>query len=336
MRDFEAIHEEILVFDTHCDTVSRVLKDGIDLGVRSEKGHIDIPRLKEGGVDAQIFACCVTQQNQPDGYYLKRILRMIDALYLQFEKNSDSIKLSLTAEDVRKAKQDGKIAAVIAVETGQAIEDDLAFLRDYYRLGVRVMTLVWNSTNWADSFKDEPIHNGLTDFGRDVVREMNRLGMMIDVSHSSDKTVWDTLETSNAPIIASHSCAKAICDHGRNLNDDLIKAISDGGGVICVNFYSQFLDQEYKNKRAEGLKPSPPPLSKVIDHIDYIAGVGGIDSVGLGSDFDGMNPPPVGLEDVTKMPRITEALLERGYSVAEIRKISGGNFMRVFEQVCGI
>ena len=197
------------------------------------------------------------------------------------------------------------------------------------------MTLTWNSTNWADSCKDEPIHNGLTDFGRDVISEMNRLGMIVDVSHSSDKTVWDALETSSAPIIASHSCAKAICDHPRNLNDDLIEAIAKAGGVIGINFYPVFLDQEFKSKREKGLKPTPPPLSKVIDHIDYIAAIGGIGSIGLGSDFDGMNPPPVGLEDVSKMPGITKTLLERGYSVEEVKKISGGNFMRVFKQVCG-
>jgi membrane dipeptidase len=245
------------------------------------------------------------------------------------------VGLALTANDVRKTKRDGKIAAILAIEGGHAIEDDLVLLRSFYRLGVRMMTLVWNSTNWADASFDEPKHNGLTDFGQDVVREMNRLGMMIDVSHAADKTVWDTLEVSRDPIIASHSCAQAICDHKRNINDELIKAMADAGGVICVNFYSTFLDQDFKDKSAKGLKPEPPPLSKMIDHIDHIASVGGIDSVGLGSDFDGMNPPPIGLEDVSKMPKITEALLERGYSVEDTAKIVGGNFLRLFHQVCG-
>jgi membrane dipeptidase len=363
MKDYDAdsIHKKATVCDTHCDTVERILSRGIDLGTRSHEGHIDIPRLIEGGVDAQIFACCIGRSGRPDGYYVKRALKMIDALHLQFGRHSDAIDLALMADDVRNAKQNGKIAAIMAIEGGQAIEDDLALLRDFYRLGVRSMTLTWNSTNWADASREEPKHNGLTDFGRDVVKEMNQLGMMIDVSHAADKTVWDTLEASSAPIMASHSCAKAICDHPRNVNDDLIKAIAGAGGVICVNFYSTFLDQEFKlqsekvsHLRAQlrqqyandekrlaeeieklrELEPMPPPLSKVIDHIDHIVNVGGIDCVGLGSDFDGMNPPPEGLEDVSKMPRITAALRARGYSVEDVTKIVGGNFLRVFGQVC--
>jgi len=334
--DVGSIHREMVVCDTHCDTVERILGQGVDLGARSHQGHIDIPRLMEGGVDVQIFACCIGRSGRPDGYYIKRALRMIDALHLQFEKHSDAIALALTAGDVREAKRNGKIAAIIAIEGGQAIEDDLALLRDFYRLDVRAMTLTWNSTNWADASREAPKHDGLTDFGRDVVREMNRLGMIIDVSHAADKTVWDTLETSSAPIIASHSCARAICDHPRNVNDDLIKAIASASGAICINFYSAFLDQEFKTQSEKNLDPARPPLSKVIDHINHIASVGGIDSVGLGSDFDGMNPPPEGLEDVSKMPRITGALLERGYSVEDVAKIVGGNFLRVFGQVCGI
>ena len=333
--DAESIHKEITVCDTHCDTVKRVL-GGVDLGVRSDEGHIDIPRLIEGGVDAQVFACWSGRSGRPAGHYVKRVLRMIDALYLQLDEHSDAMSLALTAGDVQEAKQNGKIACIIAIEGGQAIENDLALLRDFYRLGVRAMTLTWNSTDWADACWDEPEHNGLTDFGKDVVREMNRLGMVIDVSHAADKTVRDTLEVSSAPIMASHSCARAICDHPRNVNDDLIKAIASAGGVICVNFFSAFLDQEFKDQSDEDLKPTPPPLSKVIDHIHHIANVGGIDSVGIGSDFDGMNPPPEGLEDVSKMPGITEALLARGYSVENCAKVMGGNFLRVFAQVCGI
>ena len=250
--DTNTIHRNMTVCDTHCDTVARILNRGVDLGARSDRGHIDIPRLREGGVDAQVFACCIIRSDKPDGYYLKRALSMIDALHLQFEKHSDAMGLALTAGDVKEAKQNGKIAGILAIEGGQAIEDDLALLRIYYRLGVRLMTLVWNNTNWADASRDRPEHNGLADFGKGVVREMNRLGMMIDVSHAADKTVWDTLEISKDPIIASHSCAKALCDHPRNVNDDLIKAISQAGGVICVNFYSLFLDQEFKNQKDNG------------------------------------------------------------------------------------
>jgi len=197
------------------------------------------------------------------------------------------------------------------------------------------MTLTWNSTNWADASREEPKYDGLTDFGKDVVREMNRLGMIVDVSHASDKTVWDTLEVSNVPIIASHSCARAICDYPRNLYDDLIKAIADAGGVICVNFYAYFLDQKFKDQSDAKMNPSPPPLSILIDHIDHIARAGGIDSVGIGSDYDGMNPPPEGLEDISKMSVITAALLERNYSADDCAKIMGGNFLRVFGQICG-
>ncbi len=332
--DAERIHREITVCDTHCDTVERVLS-GVDLGVRSDKGHIDIPRLIEGGVDAQVFACWSGKSGGPEGHYVKRVLKMIDALYLQLDKHSDAMTLALTVEDVQKAKQSGKIAAIIAIEGGSAIENDLALLRDFYRLGVRAMTLTWNSTDWADACWDDPKHDGLTNFGKDVVREMNRLGMIVDVSHSADKTTWDVLEISSAPIMASHSGAEEICDHSRNVDDDLIKAISDAGGIICVNFYSMFLDQEFKDRSKEVPKPTPPSVSKVIEHIDHIATVGGIESVGIGSDFDGMNPPPEGLEDVSKMPKITEALLASGYSAEDCAKIMGGNFLRVFGQVCG-
>jgi membrane dipeptidase len=361
-HDARSLHKEITVCDAHCDTVERILNRGIDIGVRSDEGHLDIPRLKEGGVDAQIFACCIIRANHPEGYYVKRALKMIDALHSQFDKYPDSISLALTADEITAAKNEGKIAAVISIEGGEAIEDDLILLRNYYRLGVRLMTLTWNSTNWADASREAPKHDGLTEFGRDVVREMNRLGMIIDVSHAADKTVWDVLETSNAPIVASHSCAKVICDHPRNVNDHLIKAIADAGGVICVNFYSVFLDQDFKIQwekmrqlrdqigkeyaddkarlssemgKLEKMKPEPPTLGKVMDHIDHIASVGGIESVGLGSDFDGMNPPPRGLEDVSKMPVITESLLKRGYSVDDIAKIMGDNFLRVFGRVCG-
>jgi membrane dipeptidase len=333
---FGSVHKEITVCDTHCDTIERVLGERVDLAVRSNDGHIDIPRLREGGVDAQIFACWSGRSGEPSGHYARQVLRMIDALYLQLDKHSDSISLAMTAEDVQKARQNGKIAVIIAIEGGAANEDDLALLRDFHRLGVRSMTLTWNSTNWADASREDPQHNGLTNFGRDVVKEMNRLRMLVDISHAADKTVWDVLEISEAPIIASHSCAKAICDHPRNLNDDLLKAMANAGGVICVNFFSLFLDQDFKDLSGGDAKPAPPPLSKVIEHINYIVSIGGIDSVGIGSDFDGMNPPPEGLEDISKMPRLTEALLAEGYSVQDCGKIMGGNFLRVFGQVCGV
>ena len=335
MREHSAksIHKEMIVFDAHCDTVERILSKGIDLGVRSSSGHVDIPRLVEGGVNAQVFACCIIRSDKPDGYYLKLALRMIDALHLQFAKHSDKIELALTAKDVRRIKQNGRIAAILAIEGGEAIEDDLALLRTYHRLGVRLMTLTWNSTNWADASREELKHNGLTDFGKDVVKEMNRLGVIIDVSHAADKTVWDTLEISSDPIVASHSCARALCDHPRNVSDNLIKAISEKGGVICVNFYSVFLDQLFKDQSERGLKPRLLPLSKVVDHIDHIAEVGGIDSVGLGSDFDGIGALPKGIKDVSSFPNIIYGLLERGYSETDIEKICSGNILRVWKKI---
>ena len=334
-EDAASLHNRILVCDTHCDTVDRILNRGVDIGERSARGHIDIPRLREGGVDVQVFASCIIRGDHPSGHYVKLALRMLDALRNQFDKHSDAIQMALTAGDIHRAKESGRISAVLAIEGGEAIEDDLAILRSFYRLGVRIMTLTWNSTNWADASQEPAKYNGLTDFGKDVVKEMNRLGMIVDVSHASDKTTWDALKISSAPIIASHSCAKAICNHPRNVNDELIKAIADSGGAVFVNFYSVFLDEKFKQRSRDRLALEPPPLSKLIDHIDHIANIGGIGSVGLGSDFDGMNPPPKGLDDVSKMPLITAALLERGYSERDIGRIMGGNFLRIFTQVCG-
>ncbi|MBD3181664.1 membrane dipeptidase [Candidatus Poribacteria bacterium] len=325
------IHRDCLVCDTHCDTIQRVLDSGIDLGVKSDKGHIDIPRLFEGGVDAQVFACYIGRAGEPDGYYVKRALRMIDAFYSQLDKYPDKITPTLKADEIKQNSDKDKISAILSIEGGHAIEDDLTLLRDFYRLGVRLMTITWNSTNWADASRQPEEHNGLTDFGRDVIREMNNLGMMVDVSHSSDKTTWDVLETSKHPIIASHSCAKSLSEHPRNLNDDLIREITRKDGLICINFYSLFLDVNYESNP----ESKPPSFRKIIDHIDHIINLGGVDCVGLGSDFDGMGPAPVGMEDVTKMPMITKELLERGYSVEDVKKIIGGNFIRLFGEVCG-
>jgi len=348
MNDIGNIHKNLTVCDTHCDTIDRILK-GINLGIRTDQGHIDIPRMQEGGVDIQVFACCIgrPKKEYPESY-AKLTTKMINALKSEFQKHPDKIAIALTPDDIKNSIDSGKISAILAIEGGRAIENNLDKLREFYDSGVRLMTLVWNSNDWADSSQEKPKHNGLTNFGKEVVREMNRLGMIVDVSHASDKTVLDTLEVSNAPIIASHSCVKAICDHPRNLNDDLIKAIAKSEGVICVNFYSVFLDQEFKDKKnlysknkasseenSISSRQKPPSISKVIDHIDHLVKVGGIDCVGLGSDYDGMNPPPEGLEDISKMPRITEELLKKGYSLDEVGKIMGGNFLRVFNRVCG-
>ncbi|MGB9596064.1 MAG: dipeptidase [Candidatus Poribacteria bacterium] len=329
------IHKAIIVCDAHCDTVDRLIKDKTDLGIRSKNGHIDIPRLIEGGVDVQVFASYVGGPKKPKGYYFNLAKRKINILRTQFAKNSKSISLALKISDIQKAR-DKKISAILAVEGGQSIENDINNLRIFYDLGVRIMTLTWKSTDWADASQQPIRHNGLTDLGKTVVKEMNKLKMIIDVSHSADKTVLDVLKVSNDPIIASHSCAKALCDHPRNLNDKLIKDIANAGGVICVNFYPLFLDQKFKTDTEKNLKPKLPSYMKIIDHIDHIVQIGGINCVGLGSDFDGIDSVPNGLEDVTKMPRITSALLERGYLQEEVSQIMGGNFLRIFGQVCGI
>lgn len=330
------IHKSATVCDAHCDTVERIIKHRFDIGNRAKQGHIDLPRLFDGGIDVQVFACCVGGPGKPAGSYVKLTKKMIDALHNQFNKHSNSIEIALTLSDIQKINQKGSIAAIIAIEGGQAIENDLNHIKEYYDLGVRIMTLTWKSTDWADASQQRMRHNGLTEFGKSVVREMNKIGMIIDVSHSSEKTTLDVLNVSNDPVIASHSCTKAICSHPRNLNDDLIKRISKLGGVVCINFYSLFLDQNYYDRVRKRLKAELPSVNKVIEHIEHIIKTGSIDNVGLGSDFDGMNLPPKGLEDVSKVPEITRLLMENGYLEEEIYKIMGGNFLRIFGQICGV
>jgi membrane dipeptidase len=328
--DAKNLHDSMIVCDAHCDTAMRITNEGFSIGVKSSIGHVDIPRLIEGEVSVQVFACWVGKPGEPSDYYSARAKQMINDLYTQFGTNFNAIHPVLSAKDIQRVNQNGKIAAVIGIEGGQAIEDSLYMLDVFYGLGVRIMTIVWGSTNWADASCDPVQHNGLTSFGKSVIKEMNRLGMIVDVSHSSDKTTWDVLETSSSPIVASHSCAQAICGHARNVNDELIKAISQANGVICVNFCPAFLDEDYR----KGNKTDPPSIDKVIEHIEHIANIGGIDCVGIGSDYDGMAPAPVGLEDVSKLPNIAKKLIERGYKKDDVAKIMGGNFLRIFNNVC--
>jgi membrane dipeptidase len=328
--DAKNLNNSMIICDAHCDTAMRITNDGFDISARSSTGHVDIPRLVEGKVGVQVFACWIGKPGEPLDHYSGLAKQMINGLYAQFGKNFNAIHPVLGAKDIQNANQNGKIAAIIGIEGGQAIEDSLYMLNVFYGLGVRIMTIVWGSTNWADASWDPPKYNGLTDFGKSVIKEMNRLGMIVDVSHSSDKTTWDVLETSSKPIVASHSCAQAICGHVRNVNDELIKAISQANGVICVNFCPAFLDEDYRN----GKKTDPPSIDKVIEHIEHIANVGGIDCVGIGSDYDGMGPAPVGLEDVSKLPNIAKKLIERGYKSDDVAKIMGGNFLRIFSGVC--
>jgi membrane dipeptidase len=291
---------------------------------------------------------------------------MIDSVYRAVERHPRDLMIGTSVADIRRAKRLGKVAALMGIEGGHAIEDSLPTLREFYRLGVRYMTLTWNNTNnWADAGRGEKKHNGLSEFGKEVVREMNRLGMLIDVSHVSDKTMSDALDVSKAPVIASHSSARALSDVPRNIPDDLLKRIAKNGGVVHVNFYTMFvdvntvraqsdardarlkaqqdaIDEKYKNDperrsdesfKLEAAHPLPPlPISKLIDHIDHIVKVAGIDHVGIGADFDGATDMPQGAEDVSMLPNITYELLKRGYSERDIRKILGENFLRAFAE----
>ncbi len=325
-----------------------------------------IERMKKGGMTAEFFSLYIKPWYVTHGGAARRTLDMIDSVYRAVERHPNDLMFATTAADIRRAKAQNKIACLMGIEGGHAIENSLPTLREFYRLGVRYMTLTWNNTNdWADAARGEKKHNGLTDFGKDVVREMNRLGMLVDVSHVSDKTMSDALDVSRAPIFASHSSARALSNVPRNIPDDLLKRIAKNGGVVQVNFYSVFVDaatvspqsderarrlktqqdalnEKYKDDperlseegdRLEGANPLPPlPISKLIDHIDHIVKVAGIDHVGLGADFDGANDFPEGARDVSMLPNITYELLKRGYSEQDIRKILGENFLRLFAQ----
>ena len=319
------IHRSALLIDTHNDVTSRTV-DGFDIGSRAKAGHTDIARLREGGVGAVFFAVYVAAEYVNGNRSAHRALDMIDTVRHDIvDAHPNDFLFARTADEIEAARRQGKIAALMGIEGGHAIEDSLRLLRDYYRLGVRYMTLTHtNDNSWAGSSgptgspEKQPPERGLTDFGRQVVREMNRLGMLVDVSHVSDKTFWDALQTSSAPVFASHSSCRALCDVRRNMTDEMIAALAKKGGVIQINFYCNFLT---KNK--------PARLADVVAHIDHAVKVGGVDHVGIGSDFDGIPCAPEGLEDVSKFPSLTRALLEKGYSAEDIRKIYGANLLRV-------
>jgi len=366
-EDIMKLHRKAFVFDAHCDTAMRLVGDErIDLGDRHTDGHIDLPRARDGGLDAQIFAVWVSPQ-MPESLATARAHAMIDALWEQAQKHQDRFEIALKGSDVKRIVKEGKLAGVIGIEGGHFIGEDLDALRDYYERGVRCMTLTWMNTNkWADSSDDTTMWGGLTDFGRSVVREMDRLGMIIDCSHVSEKTFFDVLETTKSPVLISHSCMRALTDIPRNVSDDVLRAVRKNGGVVCVNFFAGFLDKdfnekvtaiwaEYRKKASElatqyggdtekawhALEPefekrmteiAPVPLSRLVDHIDHAVEVAGIDHVGFGSDFDGINVTPVGLDDVSKLPLITGELVKRGYSDKDIRKILGGNLLRLVEK----
>ncbi|HEY1250513.1 MAG TPA: dipeptidase [Thermoanaerobaculia bacterium] len=369
------LHKSAIVVDTHEDVPEALEQKWIDLSVRNTVGQIDIPRWKEGGMTAPFLAAYVNADYVKSGGSAKKALEFIDLIHRIANDHPNDLVFTDSVAGIRQAKKDGKIAILIGIEGGHAIEDSLGALSSFYRLGVRYMTLThFNTNNWADSsgtffspgfdpakFK---VHNGLTDFGRQVVLEMNRLGMLVDVSHVSDDTIRDVLETSKAPVFASHSSCRALANIPRNLTDAQIKAIADKGGIVMVNVSTLFLDQKsvdvylaareaaqvkiaearerYKDdpKRAEeevkklreSVKYPDADWKEAVDHIEHVMKVGGPQAAGIGTDFDGIEDPPAGLEDVSKLPKLTEELLRRGHSEEEVRGVLGENFLKFWDR----
>lgn len=352
--------------DTHIDTIQRVFYSHADLGKRLPDGQIDFPRLREGSMRAPFFALWVPT------YYkgaeaVRKTLDLRDAMQSVLDRYPDQIEMATTATDLERIVKSGKVAAVLTLEGGHQIADDLAVLRMYQRMGIRAMTLThFRNNNWADSSTDKPAHNGLTDFGKQVVREMNRIGMMVDISHVSDKTFYDVLAVTTKPVIASHSSCRALADIPRNMTDDMLRALAKNGGVVGINFGGGFLNQkdakslmatiggmtaqepnltgkelddfaakDFEKENLANPRPANATLDDVVAHIDHVVKIAGIDHVGIGTDFDGIPDVPKGLEDASKMPALVAALRKKGYSEADVQKVMGGNFLRVMRQVIG-
>lgn len=372
----DRIHREALVADLHCDTLIQ-MKRGYDFSKRHNDYHVDIPRLIEGGIDLQVFACCPRPLERGELYF-DRVSESIDLLKSEISKHSDRIEVCLTSAEAKKIKASNRIAALLAIEGGVALDKDPKNLERFYQKGIRLLTITHNyPTGWCANWKEKDLpFGGLSDLGQEVISDMNRLGIIIDLSHSSDATVKEVLKISKHPVIASHSNARALCDHLRNLTDDQIKGLAEKNGMVGVTFVTPFLSpqfgkafseywkkipkdkgkklpelflseipeeekqmqmQQYKplmdnaEKALEGLRPS---VKTVVDHIDHIVKLVGPDCVGIGSDYDGMSMPPLGLEDCSRMPNITKELAVRGYGQNDIEKILGGSFLRVFKSVC--
>jgi membrane dipeptidase len=370
------IQQSAIVVDTHADTPQRFLDDGFDIGSTDphDVGHLSLDKAQRGNLGAEFFSIWVDPETNK-GHFAQHTFDLIDSVYEQAARHPNRMMMAFSVADIERAHGEHKLAALMGIEGGHSIENDLHLLRNYYRLGVRYMTLSWSNTNeWADSsgdINDAKVqhHNGLTDFGKQVVLEMNRLGMMVDISHVADKTFWDAIATTKAPVIASHSSARALVNAPRNMTDDMLRAVAKNGGVVQVNFFSGFLDEDYRKaveaqakdqaaaiqkyidslkaqgkpvsyvevdrmERAWMAKIPRPPFKVLIDHIDHIAKIAGVDHVGLGSDFDGVSgATPRGMDSAADLPKITQALLDRGYSADDIKKILGGNLLRVFRQV---
>jgi membrane dipeptidase len=373
-QDPQAVHNSAIVVDTHADTPQRFVDEHWDFTDPLNGGMLNYDSAKKGNLDAQFFSIWVDPGQYPANASARRTLELIDGTLEQVRKHPDKLALCTTPDQIIATHKQGKFCVMMGIEGGHSIENSLGLLRNYYRLGVRYMTLTWSNTNdWADSSGDidDPTvthHNGLTPFGKDVVREMNRLGMMVDISHVSDKTFWDVIETSKAPVIASHSSSRALTNAPRNMTEDMIRAVSKNGGVVMVNFFPAFIDEQWRQAwaaqaperkkaqdaleaeyKAKGL-PVPytasdkidrefaarigrAPFNSLIDHFDHIIKVAGIDHVGIGTDFDGIPVPPAGIDSAADFPKITAALMARGYSAEDVKKVLGGNILRVFAEV---
>jgi membrane dipeptidase len=368
-----AIHKRAIIVDGHNDIPSPMVDDDFDLATNTigkfhrdgDPFHTDLNRFKKSGITGEFFSIYVSGSTLKTGGAMRRAMDLIDATYREAEKHPQHLMMCTTAAEIRKAKRLGKVCALMGIEGGYAIENSLYALRDFYRLGIRYMTLTHNVTHdWADAHNDQPKNNGLSPFGKDVVREMNRLGVLIDISHVSVKVMNDVLDVTKAPIIASHSGARALNDHTRNVPDDVLRRVAKNGGVIMINFYPSFLDartnkeenerstrlrsqlqtlrERYKddqiayNEAERKLLDANPiyiaPYTRIVDHIDHIKQVTGIDYVGLGSDYDGVPFLPAGMNGMEDLPLVTYEMLRRGYTEAEIRKVLGENFLRAFAQ----
>jgi membrane dipeptidase len=374
------IHKKAIIVDGHNDIPSPLVDEDFNLATDSvgkfhkdgDPFHTDLQRFKKSGITGEFFSIYVSGSTLKTGGAMRRAMEMIDATMREVERHPNELMFCQTAAQIRQAKKQNKVCALMGIEGGYVIENSLFALRNFYRLGIRYMTLTHNvSHDWADAHRDEPKNNGLSDFGKEVVREMNRLGMLVDISHVSDKVMADVLDITTAPIIASHSSARGVANHTRNVPDNILKRVGENGGVIMINFYPAFLDENYNradNERAARLKPqidalreqfkdnqaafneaerkllaeNPIPIpsyTRIVDHIDHIKNVAGIDIVGIGSDYDGVPLLPGGMNGMEDLVLVTYEMLKRGYSETDIRKVLGENFLRAFskaEQVAKI
>lgn len=367
VNDYLKIHQSALIIDTHSDTPQAFLDDGYDLTMNRPGMHISLEKMIAGGVKAQFFAIWVDSE-LPQEKWLTRALLLAEAIHNQVEKHSEILQFSVNADDIESSLSSGKISILMGLEGAHPLGDDPELIRIFYRLGVRYVTLTWSNTNaFADSSGDEPRWDGLSPKGKELIQIANQLCMLIDISHASDKTFWDVLKCSTAPVFASHSSCRALCNHPRNLSDDMLIALAQKGGMVNINFFPAFLDDDYRTAYQRARKSlemelnaiaaqygktswrtwietsrmlqkaipaeSRPEISRIVDHIDHAVSIMGVDHVGLGSDFDGVEDLPYGINGADSLPELTRILLERGYAPSDIHKILGGNFLELFRRV---